>query len=469
MPVSPEQVNVWRAVPTETQTLEFKEAKNQYDTDKLFGYCVAIANEGGGYLILGVKNAPPREVVGTTAFPNTVAFAERIFQAVGFRVDIDEVTHPSGRVLVFSIPSRLKGTAYHLDGKYLMRSGESLVPMSEDQLRKIFAEGRPDWLEEHSQSGLLISDVIRLLDTQTFFDLLKLPYPTDQEGVLDRLTSERLVDQVGGTYAIRRLGGLLLAKKLSDFPDLVRKAPRVVVYSGKSKLETKLDQTGTVGYAVGFQRLVKFVMSQIPQNEVVKNALRAEIKLVPDVVIREVVANAMIHQDFLKTGASMVVDIYSNRIDISNPGEPIVPTDRFIDGYQSRNERLADFMRRMGICEEKGSGIDKVVHAAEFFQLPAPSFVSHGIRTQVTIYGPVKIGAMDKADRVRACYQHCALKYVMSERMTNQSLRQRFGLPESKSAIASQAIAATVEAKLINLDEKVGTSRRFARYVPFWA
>jgi ATP-dependent DNA helicase RecG len=469
MPITPEQIDIWRAVSSETQTLEFKEAKNQYDNDKLFGYCVAIANEGGGHMILGVKNKAPREVVGTNAYPNLISMAERIFQAVGFRVDIDDVPHPSGRVLVFSIPSRLKGTAYHLDGKYLMRSGESLVPMSEDQLRKIFAEGRPDWLEEHSKTSLPIDEVIRLLDTQTFFELLKLPYPVDQNGVIGRLMSERLVDRIGDTYAIRRLAGLLLAKKIAEFPDLARKAARVVVYSGKSKLDTKLDQVGTVGYAVGFQRLVNFVMSQMPQNEAIRNALRTEIKLVPEIVIRELVANAMIHQDFSITGASIVVDIYSNRIDVSNPGEPIVPSDRFIDGYQSRNERLADFMRRMRICEEKGSGIDKVVHAAEVYQLPAPSFLSQGIRTQVTIYGPVKISAMDRADRVRACYQHCALKYVMSERMTNQSLRQRFGLAESKSAIVSQAIAATVDAGQVKLDEKVGSSKKYARYIPFWA
>jgi ATP-dependent DNA helicase RecG len=217
MAITPDQVDIWRAVITETQTLEFKEAKNQYDTDKLFGYCVAIANEGGGHLILGIKNKPPREVVGTAAFLNPIPIAERIFQAVGFRVDIEEVKHPSGRVLVFSIPPRLKGTAYHLAGAYLMRSGESLVPMSEDQLRKIFAEGKPDWLEEYSKTNLPVDEVIRLLDTQTFFDLLKLPYPNDQSGVIGRLTGERLVDRVGDTYAIRRLGALLLAKLLTAF------------------------------------------------------------------------------------------------------------------------------------------------------------------------------------------------------------------------------------------------------------
>lgn len=189
-------------------------------------------------------------------------------------------------------------------------------------------------------------------------------------------------------YAIRRLGALLLAKGLEEFPDLARKAARVVVYTGASKLDTRLDQTGAMGYAVGFQRLVRFVMGRLPQNEVIEDALRKEVKLVPEVVIRELVANALIHQDFMISGASVMVEVYSNRVEISNPGEPVVPVERFIDGYQSRNERLADLMRRMGICEEKSSGIDRVVQAAEVYQLPAPDFRAGHQRTVVTIYGP---------------------------------------------------------------------------------
>jgi predicted HTH transcriptional regulator len=384
-------------------------------------------------------------------------------------VDIEEVAHPDGRVLVFHIPSRPRGTAYHLDGKYLMRSGEALVPMSEDQLRRIFAEGEPDWLEEHSKTGLDAQQVVERLDTQTFFELLKLPYPTERAGVIDRLLHERLIDAIDGRYAIRRLGALLLAKTLDDFPDLARKAPRVVVYTGTSKLETRLDQTSTRGYAVGFQGLVHFVMSQLPQNEVIEDALRKEVKVVPEVVIRELVANALIHQDLSMGGASVMIEIYSNRVEISNPGEPLVPIERFIDGYQSRHERLADLMRRLGICEEKSSGIDRVVHAAEIYQLPAPDFRAGHRRMVVTIYGPRPFEQMDREDRTRACYQHSALKWVMSERMTNQSLRVRFHLPESKSAIVSQVIAATIGVGLIKADEKVGSSRKFARYLPFWA
>jgi ATP-dependent DNA helicase RecG len=175
--------------------------------------------------------------------------AEKLFARLGFRVEIEEVAHPEGRIVVFNIPSRPRGTAYHLDGAYLMRSGHSLVPMSEDKLRQIFAEGGPSWLEEYSLTNLSAERIIELLDTQSFFDLLKLPYPTSRSGVIERLVKERLIDDMDGPdggFAIRRLGGLLLAKRLDSFPDLARKAPRVVVYTGTSKLDTRLDQIGTL-------------------------------------------------------------------------------------------------------------------------------------------------------------------------------------------------------------------------------
>lgn len=419
--------------------------------------------------MLGVADSPPRPVVGTAAFGDVVEAADRLFQKIGFRVDVEQIAHRNGRVVVFRIPSRPHGTAYHLDGKYLMRSGQSLVPMSEDRLRAIFAEGGPDWLEEPCLDGLSPEGVIDLLDTQSFFDLMKQPYPTDRVGVLDRLVRERLIDTQDGTFVIRRIAGLLLAKKLERFPDLARKAPRVVVYTGESKLDTRVDQPGQRGYAVGFPGLVSFVMAQLPQNEVIENALRKSVKLLPQDSVRELVANALIHQDLSIGGASPMIEIYANRIEISNPGEPIVPVERFIDGYQSRNERLADFMRRMSKCEEKSSGIDRVVHQAEAFQLPAPDFRAGYRRTIVIVYGPKPFEEMGREDRVRACYQHCALRWVVSEQMTNQSLRERFGLSESKAAVTSQVIAATIEAGLIKPDEAVGGSRKYARYLPFWA
>jgi len=469
MPTTAEQIDLWRAVPKEHQQLEFKEAKQQFDTRKLCGYCVAIANEGGGQLLLGIANAPPRPVTGTHAFPDTNDIAQKLFEWLRFRVDVEAVLHPDGRVIVFHIPPRPRGTAYHYDGKYLMRSGEELVAMSEDRLRAIFAEGRPDWLEEPS-AELSAQDVIELLDTQAYFELRKLPYPTSQAGVMERLKHDRLIEPIAaGRFAIKRITALLLAKHLSDFSDVSRKAARVVVYTGNSKVDTRLERSGGRGYASGFRGLVRFVMEQLPQNEVIEDAIRKEQKLVPEIVIRELIANALIHQDFTIGGSSAMVEIYADRLEISNPGDPMVPEQRFIDGYQSRNERLADLMRRMGVCEEKGSGIDKVVHSVEAFQLPAPEFTTTHQRTVAVVYGHRQFEAMTRADRIRACYQHAALKRVMGDHMTNRSLRERFGLAEEKSALVSQVIAAAIEEGAVKADETVGGSRRHARYLPFWA
>lgn len=464
-----EQLEAWLSSPTEHEHLEFKEAKQQFNNDKLYKYCVALANEGGGHLVLGVTDSRPRKVVGTSAFNNPTEMASKLYRALKFRVEIEEVQHPEGRVLVFHVPSRPRGTAREYQGAYWMRVGEELTPMSADKLRSIFSEGELPWLETAATEGASAQDVVQLLDTQTFFDLLGLPYPTDRSGVLHKLKGERLIEEGPSGFVIRKLAAVLLAKNVRDFDHVYRKAPRVVVYSGKNKLETASDTSGVKGYAVGFQGLVEQVMGHLPQNEVITDALRRESKLVPELVIRELVANALIHQDFSIGGSSPMIEIYSDRVEISNPGEPAVPLRRLIDGYESRNERLADLMRRFGICEEKGSGIDRTVHAVEVHQLAPPDFKLGVQRTHVIVYGPKPFRQMDRAERMRACDQHCALQYVLRKQMTNASLRERFKLSASSSATVSQIIAATMEAGLIQLDPDAPAGPKNARYLPIWA
>jgi ATP-dependent DNA helicase RecG len=311
--------------------------------------------------------------------------------------------------------------------------------------------------------------VVQVLDTQSYFDLLHLPYPATREAVLERFASERLIDRNGGAWTITNLGAILFAKKLESFDRQARKAPRVIVYEGTNKLKTKLDKPGTKGYAVGFQGLVEFINGLVPSNEVIEQALRREVKMFPEIAVRELVANALIHQDFNESGTSVMVEIYDDRMEISNPGKPFISPDRFIDEYQSRNERLADLMRRLGICEEKGSGVDKVIQAAEAFQLPAPDFRVGEKRTSVVLFGHKDFEDMDRNDRIRATYQHCCLRYVMNEKMTNQSLRERFRLSEKKTESASRAIRDAVEADKIKLADPEQTSLRYRNYVPFWA
>jgi ATP-dependent DNA helicase RecG len=226
------------ALPRETERLEFKEAKNQYDSSRLFRYCIAIANEGGGRLILGVSDEKPRRVVGTAAFRDLNEVQSRILDKLRFRVSIDEIAHPNGRVLIFNIPGRPTGTAYHFEGAYLMRCGEDTVPMTEDRLRAIFDEGKPDWLSELAAADLDPADVVRLLDTQSYFDLMKLAYPARRTSVLDRLERDWIVLKQNGSHAITNLGAILFAKRLDDFRDLARKAPRNCLRRRKQAQDT---------------------------------------------------------------------------------------------------------------------------------------------------------------------------------------------------------------------------------------
>ncbi|MDD5410341.1 MAG: ATP-binding protein [Methylobacter sp.] len=466
-----EQLNHWLLDVPENEHLEFKEAKQQFDTGKLLKYCVALANEGGGYLVLGVSDKPPRRVVDTQAFLITGDIKARILNALHFRVDIQELQHPDGRVLVFQIPSRPIGQPLHHEGAYLMRAGEELVPMSPDQLRRIFSEGKADFLALDASAAIDADAVVAALDIQTFFELLKLPLPASRDGILARLVSEKLIRVESGQYKITNLGALLLAKDMRQFDSLMRKTVRMVKYKGKNKLQTERDLIGQKGYAVGFEALISYINSQLPVNEVIGQALREEVRMFPELAIRELVANALVHQDFEESGGSVMVEIYADRIEITNPGQPLIPTERFVDEYKARNEKLADLMRRMGICEEKGSGIDKVVFNTEYYQLPAPEFWVTPVHTTVALFAHKDFVDMEPKERVSACYMHCCLKYVSNEKMSNQSLRERFKLDDTraKTSTVSQVITAAVEQNMIKLDDPENASKRYAKYVPFWA
>jgi predicted HTH transcriptional regulator len=188
----------------------------------------------------------------------------------------------------------------------------------------------------------------------------------------------------------------------------------------------------------------------------------------PEIAIREVVANALIHQDLTEKGFPMV-EIFTDRIEISNPGTPLVTPDRFIDAYLSRNEKLADLMRRMGFCEEKGSGMDKVISYIELYQLPPVSVVVAENRTRVSMYCYKTLNNLDKREKISACYQHACLKYVSNEKMTNQSLRERFKIEDHNYPIASRIIRDALTQRVIKEEDPESKSRKYASYLPYWA
>jgi predicted HTH transcriptional regulator len=226
---------------------------------------------------------------------------------------------------------------------------------------------------------------------------------------------------------------------------------------------------GGRGYASGFEGLIQFINGLVPVSEVIGQALRKTVPVFPEPAIRELVANALIHQDFFITGAGPLVEIFDGRIEITNPGAPLVDTQRFVDSPpRSRNEALASLMRRVWICEERGSGWDKVVFQTELYQLPAPLVETVEEHTRVVLFAPKPLARMDKLDRIRAVYLHACLRYVNRDFLTNASLRLRFGIDPKNMATASRLIREAVEAgRIVAYDP--GAAPKLRKYVPAWA
>jgi len=456
-------------MPQETEVIEFKEARTDFDKTKLLNYCIAIANERGGSLVLGVSDKLPRQIVGTVAHPNVSKIREKIHIVLKMVVDIVELDCDGKRVLIFNIPSRPIGTPLEYQGRYLMRVGEQLVSMTPDRLKDIIDEGKESFLDQIAVNGLSGSEVLELLDTQSYFDLLDKKYPSERIHDLDYFEKDGLLIKEGSTYSITNLGALLFAKDLNQFGDLIFKAPRVIFYDGPGKLKTLSDLRGQMGYASGFSSLFKYVVDKLPSNEVLKGHLRETVLMYPEIAIRELMANALIHQDFNVNGRSLRIEVYSDRIEISNPGEPTISTDRFIDNDQARNIKLANLMRRFRICEQKGSGIDNVVFNAELYQLPAPEFRVKDGCTQAVLFAHKDFLEMDREEKIRAVYQHCCLLYVMNKKMTNETVRERFKLTPKQTSLVSRLIQDVTKEGRIRLEDTTKESKRYAKYVPFWA
>lgn len=324
-----------------------------------------------------------------------------------------------------------------------------------------------------ARAGVPGDEVLGLIDFSGCFDLLKIPLPTDQTGILRRLEDERLIaGRRDGRFDLTNLGAILFAKDLKPFDRLWRKSLRIIKYHGEGRTEMERewrDAPSQKGYAIGFEAAIAYINSQLPHNEPIGQAFRTEVRMYPDRAIREVVANALIHQDFTVTGAGPMVEIFAHRLEITNPGEPLVDTLRFIDGPpRTRNEGVAAMMRRAGICEEAGTGIDKAIEAIELFQLPGPDFTAPPGSTRTVLFAHRKLSEMERSDRIRACYQHACLCHVLGRRMNNATLRQRFALEQQEYPKASRIIAETIDAELIKVFNPE-TARRYLAYVPFWA
>ncbi len=465
-----------RVLPQESEWVEFK--VDNTNPQIIGEYISALSNSANlenkeyAYLVFGIENDTHR-VVGTAFKPRKEKIGNQelenwLVTQLEPKLDfkIIEGTINKKPIVVFQIdisqsrPVAFKNIEYVRLGTYKKKLKDH--PEKE---RKIWEKAKHISFEKEMSVNYISADkVLDLLDYPSVFKLLQIPLPTNKIGILEKLEEEKLIDRKRNKFYITNIGALLFANDLNNFENLKRKALRVIIYKGINKLQTIKEYQNILGYAVGFEQLVDYVNDKLPSNEEIGRVFRKEVRIYPELAVRELIANAIIHQDFNIKGTSPMIEIFENRIEFTNPGKPLIDTKRFIDhSPESRNELLASLMRRMNFCEERGSGIDKVIHEIESSQLPAPEFLSGNNYTRVILFSSKSLRQMSRPDKVRACYQHACLKYVSGKYMTNQSLRERLNIDKKNYSIVSRIIKEAIDKGVIVEYEN---SRM---YVPYWA
>lgn len=466
----------------ETSWVEFKENNNDAH---LMGKLISalsnaarLADKPFSYVLWGVRDGD-HAAVGTAFEPSRqlqqgqpldLWLTQRLQPAIAF--NFKSMVYQGVSLVLLEIPAA-SNSPVEFERQAYVRIGSATPRLSDhpERLKALWAKLQPYAWESGIAAQFLSGDeVLSRLDYATYFDLTGQPLPDNRQGIFDKLKADHLIQlDVGGHWNISHLGAILFAKRLSDFsPSIARKAIRFVSYDGLSRADTVTHrQDGQKGYALGFTGLIDFMDGLMPRNEFIGKAFREERPLYPAIAIRELVANALIHQDMTVTGAGPLVEMFSDRLEITNPGQPLVTPERFLDyPPRSRNEALASLMRRMRLCEEQGTGIDKVIVTVELHQLPPPDFRVEGDAVRAVLYAPRRFADMTPQERVRACYQHAALKYVSGQRMKNSTLSERLGIDAQNAAQASVVIRQTLKAELIR---SADPDHPRAGYVPYWA
>lgn len=465
----------------ETSCVEFK---HNNDNHEMIGkLCSALSNAAkvedkkAGYVLWGIQDSNHR-VVGTTFSPDRKTVGNQVFKfwlakklkpdmAISFR----SVNHPSGKVVILEIPAA-SSLPVEFDGIAYIRIGSATPKLSDhpDYYQKLLNNIKPySWETGVAKSFVTEDDILKLLDYPSYFKLTEQPLPDNKAGIIERLEADKLISKdVGGRLNISNLGAILFASDLSMFDSsIARKAIRFIAYDGNNRASVVTHRyDGKKGYAIGLGEIVTYINALLPTNEHIGEVFREEQPLFPDIAIRELIANALIHQDMTITGSGPQIELFQDRIEITNPGYSLVRIERMIDlPPRSRNEAIASLMRRMKLCEEQGSGLDKVIVSVELFQLPAPKFKAEDNSMQVVLYGPRSFAKMTIEERIRACYQHATIQYLSGKKMKNSTICKRFGIESKNAAQATKVINATLKSGKIKVADP---EHPRAGYIPWW-
>jgi len=341
----------------EDEHCEFKEAKYSFNSNELTDYCIALANEGGGLLILGITNKKPRSVIGSQAFLNLDEVKFQLLQRIHIRIDATTQFLEEKRVVVFLVPPRPIGTPLQYNGRYLMRSGESLVSMTPEQLKIIFSEGQPDFSSDICQNAS-INDL-----DPTAISILreKWAIKSKNENYLKKTDAEilrdaELMDSNGGiTYA-----AIILLGSSATLGKFLPNAEIIYEYrSDKSSIPYQYRSEYRCGILLCIDKIWNEINLRNEVHQVKHGLLSEDVKGFNEDVVREGYLNAICHREY-RMGESVFIRQQPKLLEIESPGRfpPGITPDNILDRQSPRNRRVAETFQKIGHVERSGQGAD---------------------------------------------------------------------------------------------------------------
>jgi len=432
MSVTLEELHQWMAMPSENEHLEFKEAKNNFHFETLVKYCCALANERGGRIILGVSDKPPRKVVGTSVFKSPERTIAGLIERLHLRIDMDEVAHPDGRVLVFHVPSRPLGMAIQVNGAYWMRRGADIVPMLPDMLKRIFAETGFDFSNEICEKTT-IDD----LDPMAIEEFRQRWVKKSGSKGMDNITPSQLLNDA----ELIRAGGitfaaLVLLGKRKSLGVLLSNAEVVFEYrSSESFIHHQQREEFRAGLFLFYDKLWNLINSRNDLQHYQDGFFIWDIPTFNEEVVREAILNAVCHRDYRLAG-SIFIRQFPAGIEIVSPGgfPEGITVENLLYQQSPRNRRIAETLARCGLVERSGQGFDKIFTACIRETKPLPDFSRTDdyhvyLTLQGTIQDPAFLRFLEKigSETQRSFYvdDFLVLNYLRTAKPVPNNLKYR--------------------------------------------
>ena len=444
--------------------VEFKEAKHNFPwaggehTDQTerrkcyLGYVVALANEGGGKLIMGMKDKIPHEVVGTDFSEGLIGnLIDETYERLGIRVKTEELWENKKRILIIHVPSRPVGKTLKFEGVPLMRTGESLRNMSDEEMFSILSEQEPDFSAKICE-GLTIDDL-----DDSAIQKMKDGYALKQKNThFSSLSKEQLLTDLKlSTGKNINYAALILLGKKDVIEQNLPQSKIVWEYRNTESqihhdMKEYIDDPLFIAIDKVWQLIQQPALNR--KHTVQYGAYIFDLYDFNEAVVREAILNACSHRNLTIT-SEVVVKQYPTKITINNPGgfpKGVTVENIITVSSTPRNRLITEILEKTGLVERSGQGVDKIFSTTLSEGKHSPDY-SESDSYQVSLN--IKSEIIDKAFHI------FINKYQLSHEKSKLGIEQILALSKIRDGLSQQ-----LNPEIVNQLEILGLVQRVSAH-----